>query len=280
MTDRPALPAMGLGAYAGRNIQADDRTMQTPSVPVNDGHPGAVIADGKRWNTRALIVDDDVPIRELLIDYLARFNILATGVTDGAAMRLAMQGETFDVVVLDLMLPGEDGLTLCRWLRAESDIPILMLTARCEPTDRIIGLELGADDYMSKPFEPRELVARIQTILRRVRDDRTEQRANIRFDNWRLNSVLRQLVADNGLVVPLSNAEFRLLWVFIERPRRVLSREQLLDAARGRSIEAFDRSIDLLVSRLRQKLGDDPKAPHLIKTVRGEGYLFDARDIG
>ena len=133
---------------------------------------------------------------------------------------------------------------------------------------------------MTNPFEPRGVVARIQTSLRRVRDDRTEQRANIRFDNWRLNSVLRQLVADDGLVVPLSNAEFRLLWVFIERPRRVLSREQLLDAARGRSIEAFDRSIDLLVSRLRQKLGDDPKAPQLIKTVRGEGYLFDARDIG
>ncbi len=119
-----------------------------------------------------------------------------------------------------------------------------------------------------------------QDLAQRVRDDRIEQRANIRFDNWRLNSVLRQLVADDGLVVPLSNAEFRLLWVFIERPRRVLSREQLLDAARGRSIEAFDRSIDLLVSRLRQKLGDDPKAPQLIKTVRGEGYLFDARDIG
>ena len=271
---------MWLGAYADRHHQADDRTMHIPSVPLNDEPKGAVSADEKRWNTRALIVDDDVPIRELLIDYLARFNILATGVTDGAAMRVAMQAETFGVVVLDLMLPGEDGLTLCRWLRAESDIPILMLTARCEPTDRIIGLELGADDYMSKPFEPRELVARIQTILRRVRDDRTEQRANIRFDNWRLNSVLRQLVADDGLVVPLSNAEFRLLWVFIERPRRVLSREQLLDAARGRSIEAFDRSIDLLVSRLRQKLGDDPKAPQLIKTVRGEGYLFDARDIG
>jgi two-component system OmpR family response regulator len=154
--------------------------------------------DDKRWSIRALIVDDDVPIRELMIDYLARFNIHASGVTDGAAMRLAMQAEHFDVVVLDLMLPGEDGLSLCRWLRAESDIPILMLTARCEPTDRIIGLELGADDYMAKPFEPRELVARIQTILRRVRDDRTEQRANIRFDNWRLNSVLRQLIADDG----------------------------------------------------------------------------------
>ncbi len=236
--------------------------------------------DGKRWNTRALIVDDDVPIRELLVDYLARFGILGVGASDGEAMRQALSQSTYDVVVLDLMLPGEDGLALCRQLRAESDIPILMLTARCEPTDRIIGLELGADDYMAKPFEPRELVARIQTVLRRVRDERTEPRGNLRFDNWRLNSVLRQLTSPSGLVVPLSNAEFRLLWVFLERPRRVLSREQLLDAARGRSIEAFDRSIDLLVSRLRQKLGDDPKAPHLIKTVRGEGYLFDARDIG
>src|SRR5476651_2068297 len=164
-------------------------------------------SEERRWNTRALIVDDDVPIRELLCDYLARFNIQGVGVTDGEAMRQALADETFDVVVLDLMLPGEDGLSLCRWLRTTSDIPILMLTARCEPTDRIIGLELGADDYMAKPFEPRELVARIQTILRRVRDDRTEQRANIRFDNWRLNSVLRQLIADDGLVVPLSNAE-------------------------------------------------------------------------
>ena len=241
----PRSPSLWLAAYWQMNSP-----MHNTQTTVTDEQK-----DDKRWSIRALIVDDDVPIRELMIDYLARFNIHASGVTDGAAMRQAMQAEHFDVVVLDLMLPGEDGLSLCRWLRAESDIPILMLTARCEPTDRIIGLELGADDY-------------------------TEQRANIRFDNWRLNSVLRQLIADDGLVVPLSNAEFRLLWVFIERPRRVLSREQLLDAARGRSIEAFDRSIDLLVSRLRQKLGDDPKAPQLIKTVRGEGYLFDARDIG
>ncbi len=247
---------------------------------VNDASNAQGGEDAKRWNTRALIVDDDVPIRELLIDYLARFGIFAIGVSDGGEMRNALAAESFDVVVLDLMLPGEDGLSLCRWLRAESDIPILMLTARCEPTDRIIGLELGADDYMAKPFEPRELVARIQTILRRVRDDRPDQKAHTRFDNWRLNSVLRQVISADGLVVPLSNAEFRLLWVFLERPRRVLSREQLLDAARGRSIEAFDRSIDLLVSRLRQKLGDDPKAPQLIKTVRGEGYLFDAKDIG
>ncbi|SDH77133.1 response regulator [Pseudomonas panipatensis] len=236
----------------------------------------------QRWTTRALLVDDDEPIRELLCGYLARFNIEAYGVANGQEMRKALAEESFDVVVLDLMLPGEDGLSLCRYLRSESDIPILMLTARCEPADRIIGLELGADDYMAKPFEPRELVARIQTILRRVRGDEAkggEPRAQVRFDQWRLDSVLRQLHSPDGLVVPLSNAEFRLLWVFLERPRRVLNRELLLDAARGRAIEAFDRSIDLLVSRLRQKLGDDPRSPRLIKTVRGEGYLFDVRDI-
>lgn len=236
---------------------------------------------------RALLVDDNRELRELLSGYLTRFNISSEAVGDGSGMRRAMAQSAFDVVILDLMLPGEDGLSLCRELRGQSDIPILMLTARCEPTDRIIGLELGADDYMAKPFEPRELVARIQSILRRVRDDRDPARREpqptsrtcVRFDNWSLHSVLRQLQAPDGLVVPLSNAEFRLLWVFLERPRRVLSREQLLDAARGRSVEVFDRSIDLLVSRLRQKLGDDPKAPQLIKTVRGEGYLFDASEI-
>ena len=237
--------------------------------------------------TRALIVDDNLELRELLGGYLTRFNIDSEAVGDGHGMRRALAQSQFDVIILDLMLPGEDGLALCRELRSTSDIPILMLTARCEPADRIIGLELGADDYMAKPFEPRELVARIQSILRRVRDDRDpsradprqEPRTSISFDGWTLHSVLRQLQSPDDLLVPLSNAEFRLLWVFLERPRRVLSREQLLDEARGRSIEAFDRSIDLLVSRLRQKLGDDPRSPRLIKTVRGEGYLFDAREI-
>ncbi|KPX87990.1 Response regulator receiver:transcriptional regulatory protein [Pseudomonas meliae] len=198
-------------AHAG-----DRSTMQAlPDTPLD------ATSTDQRWSVRALIVDDDVAIRELLCDYLTRFNINARGVTDGTQMRQALTEETFDVVVLDLMLPGEDGLSLCRWLRSTSDIPILMLTARCEPTDRIIGLELGADDYMAKPFEPRELVARIQTILRRVRDERSDQRTTIRFDAWRLNSVLRQLTAADGLVVPLSNAEFRLLRVFLERPHRV-----------------------------------------------------------
>ena len=228
-----------------------------------------------------LVCEDDELIASGIVAGLTAQGLTVEHVATASAARAMLKVAEFDVMVLDLGLPDEDGLKLLQQLRHNGlELPVLILTARDSVTDTVAGLEGGADDYMSKPFEPRELVARIQTILRRVRDDRTEQRANIRFDNWRLNSVLRQLVADDGLVVPLSNAEFRLLWVFIERPRRVLSREQLLDAARGRSIEAFDRSIDLLVSRLRQKLGDDPKAPQLIKTVRGEGYLFDARDIG
>lgn len=231
-----------------------------------------------------LVVEDEAAIAETVLYALRSEGYAASHCLLGGEALQRLQAGDIDVVVLDVGLPDLGGFEVCRRLRAQpgpaAQLPVIFLTARNDEVDRVLGLELGADDYMAKPFEPRELVARIQTILRRVRDDRSEQRANIRFDNWRLNSVLRQVVADNGLVVPLSNAEFRLLWVFIERPRRVLSREQLLDAARGRSIEAFDRSIDLLVSRLRQKLGDDPKAPQLIKTVRGEGYLFDARDIG
>ncbi|NMY90047.1 response regulator [Pseudomonas oryzihabitans] len=241
-------------------------------------------SESPRWTSRILLVDDDPAIRELICGYLARFSINGRGVGDGLEMRRALAEEAFDLVVLDLMLPGEDGLSLCRSLRRDSGIPILMLTAQCEPADRIIGLELGADDYMAKPFEPRELVARIQSVLRRTQDGRVPQRkaprTSVSFDGWKLDGVLHQLHSPAGVMVPLSNAEVRLLWVFIEQPRQVLSREQLLDATRGRAIEAFDRSIDLQVSRLRSKLGDDPRAPQLIKTVRGEGYLFDARQIG
>jgi two-component system OmpR family response regulator len=194
----------------------------------------------------------------------------------------ALEKQSFELVILDLMLPGEDGLSLCRSLRSKSDIPILMLTARGETMDRIIGLEVGADDYIVKPFEPRELVARIQTILRRVKGGREsakeqEQENGVSFMGWHLNYVLRQLISPEELVIPLSNAEFRLLKVFIEHPCRVLTRDFLLDQARGRNMDLFDRSIDLLVSRLRQKLGDDSRTPSLIKTVRGEGYLFDAK---
>jgi two-component system OmpR family response regulator len=232
--------------------------------------------------TRILIVDDDVEIRNLLGGYLSRFGMEAVGVHDGAEMKKALAESPFDLVVLDLMLPGEDGLSLCRWLRGESDIPVIMLTARGDPMDRVVGLELGADDYVAKPFEPRELVARIQTILRRARHERETESPEasdiaVEFEGWRLHRVLRQLTSPEGMVVPLSNAEFRLLSVFIERPNRILTRDQLLDYARGRAMEVFDRSIDLLVSRLRQKLQDDPKNPKLIKTIRGEGYVFSAQ---
>ena len=231
--------------------------------------------------TRALIVDDDKEICALLCTYLADFGIEARGVHDGAAMRRAIAEQTPDVIILDLMLPGEDGLTLCRQLRTNGNIPVIMLTARGEPADRVVGLELGADDYVVKPFDPRELVARVHTVLRRVRGDGKPGSAGeserVGFEGWSLDVGTRQLTTPRQMVVPLSNAEFRLLWTFIERPRRVLNREHLMDAARGQSSTAYDRSIDLLVSRLRQKLDDDPRDPKLLKTVRGEGYLFDAR---
>ena len=227
-----------------------------------------------------LLVDDDIQIRQLLGDYLSEFGMTVVAVADGKSMEDALVRGIFDLVILDLMLPGEDGLSLCRSLRAKSDIPILMLTARGETMDRVIGLEVGADDYIVKPFEPRELVARIQTILRRAKgghETPKEQGNMASFMGWRVNYVLRQIISPEELVVPLSNAEFRLLKVFIEHPCRVLSRDFLLDQARGRNMDLFDRSIDLLVSRLRHKLGDDSRTPGLIKTVRGEGYLFDAK---
>jgi two-component system OmpR family response regulator len=226
-----------------------------------------------------LIVDDDAQIRQLLRDYLSGFAMSVVAVADGKAMAEALTKGSFDLIILDLMLPGEDGLSLCRNLRAKSDIPILMLTARGEAMDRIIGLEVGADDYIVKPFEPRELVARIQTILRRARgngENSKEQKEAV-FMGWRLNFILRQLVSPEELVIPLSNAEFRLLAVLIEHPNRVLTRDFLLDVARGRNMDVFDRSIDILISRVRQKLNDDPRTPSMIKTVRGEGYLFDAK---
>lgn len=230
-------------------------------------------------DTRILVVDDDSGILHLLCGYLADFNMQADCASDGATMRHLLGTNRYDLLVLDLMLPDTDGLALCREIRTTSDIPILILTARSNPADRILGLELGADDYIVKPFDPRELVARIHSIMRRVRTERNSvsKAQDIRFNHWRLDRILRQLTSPEGLVIPLSNAEFRLLWAFIEHPRQVLSRDRLMDIARGRGMEAFDRSIDLLVSRLRQKLADDPREPRLIKTVRGEGYLLDSQ---
>ncbi|MCY0856963.1 response regulator [Cupriavidus sp. D39] len=226
-----------------------------------------------------LIVDDDPQIRSMLAEYLATFGIEADGAEGGAAMRAAMATRDYDLVVLDLSLRGENGLALCREIRERGDLPVIMLTARTELADRVVGLEVGADDYVTKPFEMRELVARIHTVLRRTRGGGVKRSAavgghELRFGSWRLNTTLRQLVDGEETVVPLSNAEFRLLLAFIEHPNRVLDRELLINQARGRDLDVFDRSIDLLVSRLRQKLRDDPRDPTLIRTVRGEGYVF------
>jgi two-component system OmpR family response regulator len=185
-----------------------------------------------------------------------------------------------DLLVLDLNLPGEDGLTLCRNLRAKSRLPIIMLTARSDPVDRILGLEMGADDYLAKPFEPRELLARIRSVLRRTHtlppnlEPQTARRMH--FSGWTLDIHARHLLDPQGVMIALSGAEFRLLRIFLDHPNRVLNRDQLLNLAKGRDADPFDRSIDLQVSRLRQKLGDDAKSPQLIKTVRSEGYVLAA----
>lgn len=223
-----------------------------------------------------LIVDDDADIRTLLRDYLERNGLRATAVADGRAMRAALETGRYDLVVLDLMLPGEDGLALCRALRAQSNLPVIMLTARGEETDRIVGLEMGADDYLAKPFSPRELLARIKAVLRRMQalppaTETTEAR-RLRFAGWTLELARRQLVSPAGVVVSLSGGEYRLLRIFLDHPQRVLSRDQLLDLARGREAAPFDRSIDVQVGRLRRRLADE--AAMLIQTVRGEGYVL------
>lgn len=231
-----------------------------------------------------LVVDDDREIRNLLGSYLEKQGLRCTAVADGRAMRAALDTGRFDLVVLDIMLPGEDGLALCRWLRAtpaHEGLPVLMLTARGDDMDRIIGLELGADDYLTKPFVPRELLARISAILRRSRAlprnlgaaaaPRARQFA---FAGWRLDTAARHLVDPEGVVVSLSGAEYRLLAVLLAHPQRVLSRDQLLELTQGREADAFDRSIDLLVSRLRQRLREDAREPRILKTLRGEGYVL------
>jgi two-component system OmpR family response regulator len=227
-----------------------------------------------------LIVDDDAEIRRLLTEYFQRNGYRASAVADGRALRAALKVAQPDIVILDLMLPGEDGLTLCRELRSRSNIPILMLTARGEETDRIVGLEMGADDYVPKPFHPRELLARVKSILRRARslpDNLQPERVRgFRFAGWVLDVATRTLTAPDGVLVDLSGTEFRLLRTFVDHPHRTLTREQLIELMLDRDAGPFDRAIDVQVSRLRQRLRDSAKEPGLIKTVRGHGYVLAA----
>ena len=225
-----------------------------------------------------LVVDDDEEILALLSGFLERHAHAVTAAPNGEAMFRAIETGTIDLMVLDVMLKREDGFTLCRRLRAHSSLPVIMLTAVGERTDRIVGLEIGADDYLTKPFDTRELLARIRAVLRRTAaqtlSDSTQTRPVLSFAGWRLDVARRELrSADNALVF-LSGAEFDLLLAFAEHPQRVLTRDQLLDLAHGATHAAFDRSIDVQVSRLRHKLEQDPRSPSIIRTVRNSGYVF------
>jgi two-component system OmpR family response regulator len=228
-----------------------------------------------------LIIDDHREIRELVGRALTREGFRVSAAADGKAMRKVLADSRIDLILLDLMLPGENGLALCRELRMQSNIPVIMVTAKGEEVDKVIGLELGADDYLPKPFGTRELVARIHAVLRRTRAETAGAAPQAKpkryaFDRWILNTEARELIRDDGVTVALSTGEFDLLLVMVERPARVLTREMLLDLARGRSAVTFDRSIDTQISRLRKKLEADPAEPRIIQTVWGGGYLFAA----
>ena len=227
-----------------------------------------------------LVVDDDREIRSLLSQFLTRHGFRVTGAKDGVEMMRTLDSARVDLIVLDLMMPGEDGLSLCRRLRATPETaqtPVIMLTAMGEETDRIVGLEMGADDYLAKPFSPRELLARVKAVLRRASGPPVAGGAagkTLGFEGWTLDLAKRELRSPDGVLVQLSAGEYDLLVAFVEHPQRVLTRDQLLDLARGRSAVPFDRSIDVQVSRLRRKIEPDPAEPTMIKTVRGGGYLF------
>ena len=230
---------------------------------------------------RVLLVDDDPDLRTLLVDYLQRYGMQVTAVADGAGLRRTLptgsagSPQPYEILLLDLMLPDINGLALCQWVREHHPLPIIMLTAQGDPASRIVGLEFGADDYLPKPFEPRELVARIHAVLRRGGPRPAPSVVTgsvVRFEGWAFDRLRRQLTSPAHVVLPLSSAEFRLLSTFVDHPRRVLSRDRLLELTQAPGAELTDRSIDLAVSRLRQKLD----MPQLIRTVRGEGYSFEA----
>lgn len=226
-----------------------------------------------------LVVDDDREIRDLLARFLERHRFRVTAVRDAREARRVWPAGHFQLVVLDLMLPGEGGLDLARWMRSQGDVPIVMLTAMGEETDRIIGLELGADDYVPKPFNPRELLARMRAVLRRTAEHtgrRVDDTAVLKFAGWTLEPPRRRLLNPEGVEVPLTGGEYDLLLALVERANRVLTRDMLLDLLRGRQAGPFDRAIDVAISRLRRKLEDDGRQAQLIKTVRGGGYVLAA----
>ncbi|WP_298168870.1 response regulator [Novosphingobium sp.] len=233
-------------------------------------------------STRVLVVDDEAALREPLADYLVRQGFAAEQAASAAEARARLAAEAFDIVLLDIMMPGEDGLSLCRHLIEARGLPVIFLTARGEATDRIVGLEIGADDYVVKPFDPRELVARIRSVLRRaaravgMADSAAADEFHYTFEGWRLDPLRRRLIDSEGAVVAISSAEFRLLVAFLDHPRQVLDRDRLLDMVQGREAHLFDRAVDNQISRLRRKIERDSRNPELIQTVWGGGYMLAA----
>jgi two-component system OmpR family response regulator len=225
-----------------------------------------------------LIVEDEASIREPLVSYFEANKFRVKEAANAAEARTLLAAHAFDLVIADIMMPGEDGLSLTRHIRATSNLPVIMLTAKSEEVDRILGLEIGADDYVVKPFSPRELLARVKTVLRRANSlppkQATPETARFSFGDWILKTGERELVGADGVSVPLSTGEYALLLALVERPKLVLTRDQLLDLTQGREASVFDRSIDNQISRLRRKIEPDPKAPKYIKTVWGGGYTF------
>ncbi|MBX9661857.1 response regulator [Novosphingobium sp.] len=232
--------------------------------------------------TRVLVVDDEAALREPLSDYLVRQGFAAEQAASAAEARARLAAEVYDIVLLDIMMPGEDGLSLCRHLVEARQLPVIFLTARGESTDRIVGLEIGADDYVVKPFDPRELVARIRSVLRRaarapgVAESAAADQFHYTFEGWRLDPLRRRLTDSEGAVVAISSAEFRLLVAFLDHPRQVLDRDRLLDMVQGREAHLFDRAVDNQISRLRRKIERDSRNPELIQTVWGGGYMLAA----
>ena len=230
--------------------------------------------------SRILMVDDDPGIRDVISDFLGQHGFVVEAAGDAAQMEAVLARTSVDLIVLDVMLPGEDGLAICRRMASSNGPAIIMLTAMGEETDRIVGLELGADDYLPKPCNPRELLARVRAVLRRRREPRTaeaELGADCEFAGWRLDLLRRELRSPQGVIVNLSSGEFTLLRAFVERPQRILTRDRLLDLARGPDNDAYDRAIDVQISRLRKKLDDGAGGQELIRTIRNEGYVFTAK---
>ncbi len=242
--------------------------------------PARYVTKAMEPQPHILVVDDDREIRELLSKFLERQGMRVAAARDAKEARRLWPLGRYHLVVLDLMMPGESGLDFAKWLRTQGDVPIVMLTAMADETDRIVGLELGADDYLTKPFNPRELLARVRAVLRRASGEagapKEPPAKAVRFGGWMLEPARRRLLNPDGAEVPLTGGEYELLQVLVERPNRVLTRDMLMDLLRGRQAGPFDRAIDVAVSRLRRKLEDDGRNPSLIKTVRGGGYVLAA----